>query len=66
MTKKERDNYRLIGPPRRKRIAKGAGVSVSDVDRFIRKFEKIKLTMKKVTKNKKIQAALLEKFGMLG
>lgn len=66
MTKKERENFRLIGPPRRKRIAKGSGVSVSDVDRFLRKFEKIRLTMKKVTKNKKLQAAMLEKFGTLG
>lgn len=65
MTKKERDNYRLIGPPRRKRIARGAGVSVGDVDRFLRKFEKIRLTMKKVSKNKKMQSALLEKLGML-
>lgn len=66
MTKKERENFRLIGPPRRKRIAKGSGVSVGDVDRFLRKFEKIRLTMKKVTKNKKLQAAMLEKFGTLG
>ena len=65
MTKKERDNYRLIGPPRRKRIARGAGVSIGDVDRFLRKFEKIRLTMRKVTKNKKLQSALLEKIGML-
>ena len=66
MTKKERDNYRLIGPPRRKRIAKGAGVSIGEVDKFLRKFEKIRLTMRKVVKNKKMQASLLEKFGMLG
>lgn len=66
MTKKERENFRLIGPPRRRRIAKGSGVSVNDVDRFLRKFEKIRLTMKKVSKNKKLQAAMLEKFGTLG
>lgn len=66
MTKKERENFRLIGPPRRKRIAKGSGVSVGEVDRFLRKFEKIRLTMKKVSKNKKLQAAMLEKFGNLG
>jgi signal recognition particle subunit SRP54 len=40
MTRGERDNYRIIGPSRRKRIAKGSGVSVYDVNHLLKKFEK--------------------------
>ncbi|MCL2706391.1 MAG: signal recognition particle protein [Spirochaetaceae bacterium] len=63
MTKMERKNYRIIGPSRRKRVANGSGTSVSDVNRFLKKFEKTKLMMKKVTKNKKYQADLLSQLG---
>jgi len=63
MTKMERKNYRIIGPSRRKRVAAGSGTSVSDVNRFLKKFEKTKLMMKKVSKNKKYQADLLSQFG---
>ncbi len=63
MTKMERQNYRIIGPSRRKRVANGSGTSVSEVNRFLKKFEKTKLMMKKVAKNKKYQADLLSQFG---
>jgi len=63
MTKMERKNYRIIGPARRKRVANGSGTSVSDVNRFLKKFEKTRLMMKKVSKNKKYQADLLSQFG---
>jgi signal recognition particle subunit SRP54 len=63
MTIQERRNYRLIGPPRRKRIAIGSGTSVADVAKLLKKFEKTKLMMKKVTKNKKYQNQLMEQFG---
>ena len=63
MTKMERRNYRIIGPSRRKRVANGSGTSVSDVNRFLKKFEKTKLMMKKVSKNKKYQADLLSQLG---
>ena len=46
MTKFEKENYRIIGPSRRKRIAKGSGTSVADVARLLKKFEKSKLMMK--------------------
>lgn len=64
MTYTERANFRIIGPPRRRRIAKGSGTNVSDVDRLLRKFEKMRLTMKKVAKNKKYQAAIMKQMGM--
>jgi signal recognition particle subunit SRP54 len=59
MTMKERRNYHIVGPGRRRRIAKGSGTSVSDVNRLIKQFEKMKLMMKKVSKNKKYQEQLL-------
>ena len=64
MTRFERENYRIIGPSRRKRIAKGSGTSVAEVNRLIKKFEKTRLMMKKVMTNKKLQAAMLKQFGM--
>jgi signal recognition particle subunit SRP54 len=59
MTRKERLNYLIIGPSRRTRIAKGSGSSVADVNRLIKKFEKSRLMMKKLTKNKKYQQQLM-------
>ncbi len=63
MTPQERANYRLIGPTRRKRIAKGSGVSVAQVNRCIKKFEKMRNTMRKLTKNKKYQKMLQQQMG---
>ena len=64
MTRFERSNYRIIGPSRRKRIAKGSGTSVADVNRLLKKFEKSKLMMKKLAGNKKLQAQMMKQFGM--
>jgi len=55
MTKKERRNHLIIGPSRRTRIARGSGTSVAEVNRLLKKFEKTRLMMKKVAKNKKYQ-----------
>jgi len=63
MTKKERQNHRIIGPSRRKRIARGSGTSVYDVNRLLKKFDKMRLTMKKAVKNKKYQAEMMSRFG---
>ena len=64
MTYKERMNHLIIGPSRRKRIAKGSGTSVAEVNKLIKQFEKTKLTMKKLTKNRGMQAKLMQ--GMAG
>ncbi|MBO7484505.1 MAG: signal recognition particle protein [Spirochaetaceae bacterium] len=63
MTKKERANHLIIGPSRRKRIAKGSGTSVAEVNRLLKQFEKTRLTMKKMTKNKGMQQKLMQQFG---
>ena len=53
MTRKERANYLIIGPSRRARIARGSGTSVAEVARLIKKFEKMKVMMKKMAKSGK-------------
>ncbi len=63
MTRVERRNHRIIGPPRRRRIAKGSGTSVSEVNRLIKKFEKMRQTMKKMARNKKYQSKLMSQLG---
>ena len=50
MTRKERANHLIIGPSRRSRIAKGSGTSVAEVARLIKKFEKTRGMMKKMSK----------------
>ena len=63
MTIKERENHHIIGPPRRKRIAKGSGTSVAEVNKLLKQFEKTRQTMRKVAKNKGLQARLM---GLMG
>lgn len=63
MTKKERANHLIIGPSRRKRIAHGSGTSVADVNKLIKQFEKTKLAMKKISRNKGLQGKLMSQFG---
>lgn len=65
MTKKERANHLIIGPSRRKRIARGSGTSVAQVNRLLKQFEKTRLMMKKVAKNKGMQAKMMQQFGAL-
>ena len=64
MTRKERANHLIIGPSRRKRIAKGSGTSVADVNKLLKQFEKTKLMMKKVSRNKGLQNRLMGQLGM--
>jgi len=59
MTRKERNNYLIIGPTRRSRIARGSGTSVAEVARLLKKFEKSKLMMRKAVKNKKMAAQMM-------
>jgi len=63
MTTTERKNYRMIGPRRRARIARGSGTSVFEVNRFLKKFEKTCLMMKKMSRNGKYQARVLSQLG---
>ncbi len=49
MTKKERANPDLINPPRKKRIAAGAGVDISEVNRVMKQFEQMQKMMKQMS-----------------
>ena len=48
MTAKERKNPDIINPSRKKRIARGAGVNISEVNRLIKQFEQMKKMMKQM------------------
>ncbi len=63
MTPRERGNHLIIGPPRRRRIARGSGTSVHEVNQFLKKFEKMRQQMKKMAKNKKYQQQIMAQLG---
>ncbi len=65
MTPEERRNHRLIGTSRRKRIARGSGSSVFEVNQLLKRFDKMRTMMKKMTKNKKYQAQLMQQMGQM-
>ncbi len=46
MTRKERDNPKLLNASRRKRIAQGSGVEVQDVNRVVRQYDDMLKMMK--------------------
>lgn len=48
MTVEERQNPKLLNPSRKHRIAKGAGVDIAVVNRFIKQFEQSQKMMKKL------------------
>jgi len=50
MTPKERKHYKIINGSRKKRIARGAGVQVNDVNKLINQLEQTNKMMKKLTK----------------
>jgi len=53
MTKEERRNPKLLNPRRKHRIAKGAGVDIAVVNRFIKQFEQSQKMMKQMGGGKK-------------
>ena len=48
MTPKERANPDLLNPSRKKRIAKGAGVELAEVNRMVKQFEQTRKMMKQM------------------
>ena len=49
MTKEERRNPDILNPSRKNRIAKGAGVDISEVNRMVKQFEQSKKMMKQMS-----------------
>jgi signal recognition particle subunit SRP54 len=62
MTPKERQNHQVINGSRRKRIAKGSGTTVEEVNRLLKQF----VQMKKMLKAVGGMAGLGKKRGGLG
>ncbi len=54
MTKEERANPKILNYSRRKRIAKGCGLQVQDVNRLIKQFEQTCDMMKKMARSKRL------------
>ncbi|RMF95123.1 MAG: signal recognition particle protein [Candidatus Schekmanbacteria bacterium] len=52
MTKKERLNHSIINGSRRKRIAKGSGTSLQDVNRLLKQFAQMKKMLKSFSSGK--------------
>jgi signal recognition particle subunit SRP54 len=50
MTALERRNYQIINGQRRKRIARGSGTTVQDVNRVLKNYIQMRKMMKKLTK----------------
>ena len=48
MTAKERSHPEILNPSRKNRIAKGAGVDISEVNRLVKQFEQMKKMMKQM------------------
>ena len=48
MTPKERANPDILNPSRKKRIAAGAGVDISEVNKLVKQFEQARKMMKQV------------------
>ena len=53
MTKKEREKPSIIDAKRKRRIARGSGTSVQEVNKLLRQFEQMQKMMKQFTKNPK-------------
>ena len=51
MTKKEKKFPKIINGSRKKRIAKGSGVNIQDVNRLLKQFKNMQLMMKKMSKH---------------
>ena len=50
MTKKERENPTILNGNRRKRVARGSGTSIQDVNKLIKQFNEMKKMMSRISK----------------
>ena len=58
MTPQERGNPELLNLSRKKRISKGCGQSMDDVNRFIKQFEQMRKMMHKMSKSPQLAGAM--------
>jgi len=50
MTREERENYTILNSSRRKRVARGSGTTVQDINRLLKQFVQMKKMMKQFKK----------------
>jgi signal recognition particle subunit SRP54 len=60
MTKRERQNPEILGVSRRQRIAKGSGVSLTDVNQLIKQFMQMRQMMSRLGRGGGMGAAMGE------
>ena len=65
MTPKERENPDLLNMSRKRRIAKGCGQNIHEVNQFIKQFEQMRKMMHKMSKGRGMNA-LMQQFGGKG
>ena len=59
MTKKEKENPKIISGSRRKRISIGSGVDVSKINKLLKQFKMMSDMMKKMSQGKKIPSGMI-------
>jgi signal recognition particle subunit SRP54 len=64
MTPRERDNHMIINGSRRRRIARGSGVSVNDVNNLLKQYGQMRKMMKSLSGNMGFLGKKLGKLGM--
>jgi len=59
MTKKEKENPKIISGSRRKRISEGSGVDISKINKLLKQFKMMSEMMKKMSQGKKIPSGMI-------
>ena len=59
MTKKERNNPRVIDGSRKKRIANGSGTDIATINKLLKQFKMMSDMMKKMSQGKKIPSGII-------
>lgn len=62
MTAEERENHKILDGSRRKRIARGSGTDIAEVNRLVKQFEETRKMMQLMS-NKKNMAGLMRQMG---
>ena len=63
MTAKERNHHEIINGSRRKRIARGSGTSVQEVNQLLEQFNEMRTMMRQVASGKGPWARLARQYG---
>jgi Signal recognition particle GTPase len=64
MTMEERRNPKIINASRKRRIARGSGTTVQDVNRLLRQYEELLELMKHLRSQKRMQQFIRRLFGV--